>query len=50
MIKKYCDINYRGYLLEIEQHEYIPGKFSYRGSSRDITNPAPFVADNLEII
>ena len=35
MLKKYCDINYRGYRLEIEENEYVPGKFSYRGSSRD---------------
>jgi len=35
MLKKYCDINYRGHLLEIEENEYVPGKFNYKGSSRD---------------
>ena len=37
MIEKYCDINYRGYLLEIEKDEYLPGRLRYKGSSRDTT-------------
>jgi len=37
MKEKYCDINYRGYLLEILRDEYLPGKFRYIGSSKDIS-------------
>lgn len=35
MVEKYCDINYRDYLLEIEQDEFVPGKFHYCGRSQD---------------